>query len=68
MSFSVKHAAPADSQTPLYERDYYGWIQWNVLAIREGRVQEVDWANVARNWMTWGRAKGGRCVVNWLVC
>ena len=57
MSFSVKHAAPADSQTPLYERDYYGWIQWNVLAIREGRVQEVDWANVAEELDDMGKSE-----------
>ena len=30
-----------------YERDYYGWIQHNVLAIREGRLKDVDWADVA---------------------
>jgi hypothetical protein len=30
-----------------YESDYYGWIQQNVRAIREGRLNEVDWLNVA---------------------
>ena len=47
MSLTVKEAAPVDSLSSLYERDYYEWIERNVHAIREGRVQEVDWANVA---------------------
>ena len=34
---------PAD----LYERDYYTWIQEQVRALRERRVEEVDWSNVA---------------------
>lgn len=47
MSIDIKEAAPVNNLTSLYERDYYGWIERNVHAIREGRVQEVDWANVA---------------------
>ncbi len=31
----------------LYERDYYAWIQNQVRALRQRRVEEVDWANVA---------------------
>ena len=47
MPINVNEAASADSLALLYERDYYGWIQRNIHAIREGRVHEVDWANVA---------------------
>jgi hypothetical protein len=57
MSFSNKHTASADSLTSLYERDYYGWIKWNVDAIREGRVQEVDWANVAEELDDMGKSE-----------
>jgi len=31
----------------LYERDYYAWIQNQVRAMRDGRVEEIDWTNVA---------------------
>jgi hypothetical protein len=31
----------------LYENDYYAWIQRQVTALREHRVEEIDWANVA---------------------
>jgi hypothetical protein len=57
MSLIVKEAAPAESPSSLYERDYYGWIQRNVHAIREGRVQEVDWANIAEELEAMGRSE-----------
>jgi len=31
----------------LYERDYYAWLQDQVQALRERRIEEVDWENVA---------------------
>ncbi len=31
----------------LYERDYYAWIQKQVRALRNHRVDEIDWTNVA---------------------
>jgi hypothetical protein len=31
----------------LYDRDYYAWIQHQVQALRERRIEEVDWANAA---------------------
>jgi hypothetical protein len=31
----------------LYEHDYYAWIQRQTKAMRERRVDEIDWANVA---------------------
>jgi len=31
----------------LYDRDYYAWILDQVRALRERRVEDVDWQNVA---------------------
>jgi Domain of unknown function DUF29 len=31
----------------LYERDYYTWTQEQARALRERRLEEVDWTNVA---------------------
>jgi Domain of unknown function DUF29 len=31
----------------LYEHDYYAWVQDQVRALREHRIEEVDWENVA---------------------
>jgi hypothetical protein len=31
----------------LYDRDYYAWIQHQVQALRERRIEDVDWANAA---------------------
>jgi Domain of unknown function DUF29 len=30
----------------LYERDYYAWVQDQVRAMREHRIEELDWFNV----------------------
>ncbi|MGO9062400.1 MAG: DUF29 family protein [Candidatus Binataceae bacterium] len=46
MALTAKRAGQA-KERGLYERDYYGWIQRNVRAIREDRLKDVDWANVA---------------------
>ena len=34
---------PAD----LYERDYYAWILRQVSALRDRRIEDIDWGNVA---------------------
>ena len=31
----------------LYDRDYYGWVQDQVQALRAHHVEDVDWENVA---------------------
>jgi hypothetical protein len=31
----------------LYDRDYYAWVQAQVDALREHRIEDVDWENVA---------------------
>src|SRR5437899_4344236 len=40
---------PAITNSPpdLYERDYYAWLQDQVRALRERRIEDVDWENVA---------------------
>jgi hypothetical protein len=36
-----------NSLSDLYERDYYAWLQNQVRALRERRVEDLDWENVA---------------------
>ena len=36
-----------NSASELYDSDYYAWIQGQVTALREHRVEEIDWTNVA---------------------
>jgi hypothetical protein len=36
-----------NSLSDLYERDYYVWLQSQVQALREHRIKDVDWENVA---------------------
>jgi Domain of unknown function DUF29 len=31
----------------LYDRDYYAWIQHQVQALRERRIEDLDWVNAA---------------------
>ena len=35
------------SASDLYERDYYAWVQDQVDALRQRRIKDVDWENVA---------------------
>jgi Domain of unknown function DUF29 len=40
----------ASAQVPppdFYERDYYAWILQQASALRERRLEDIDWANVA---------------------
>ena len=30
----------------LYDRDYYAWVQAQIDALREHRIEDVDWENV----------------------
>src|SRR5437879_3769824 len=57
MPTNLRELAPTNSQSSLYERDYYGWIQRNVHAIREGRVDQVDWPNVAEELEDMGKSE-----------
>ena len=40
-------ASAALPPSDLYERDYYTWIQEQVRALREHRVEDLDWPNLA---------------------
>jgi hypothetical protein len=40
-------ASIRNSSSDLYERDYYAWLRDQVRALRERRIEEVDWDNVA---------------------
>ncbi len=42
-----KMASAALPPSDLYERDYYTWIQEQVRALRERRVEDLDWPNLA---------------------
>jgi Domain of unknown function DUF29 len=44
----ISKATPVEaSSSELYESDYYAWIQNQVRALHEHRVEAIDWANVA---------------------
>ena len=40
-------ASTPNTPSDLYERDYYAWLQDQVRALRERRIEDVDWENVA---------------------
>jgi hypothetical protein len=40
-------ASIRNSSSDLFERDYYAWLQDQVRALRERRIEDVDWDNVA---------------------
>jgi hypothetical protein len=40
-------ASMRNPSSDLYERDYYAWLQDQVRALRERRIEQVDWDNVA---------------------
>src|SRR5260370_17295876 len=42
-----KMASAALPPSDLYERDYYTWILEQVRALRERRVEDLDWPNLA---------------------
>jgi uncharacterized protein DUF29 len=44
----ISKATPVEIPgSELYERDYYAWIQNQVRALRERRIEDIEWANVA---------------------
>ncbi len=56
MSITAKRTARVKGRVP-YERDYYGWIEHNVNSIREGRLDDVDWMNVAEELEDMGKSE-----------
>lgn len=58
MSKVASKIASAETQPPeLYERDYYAWIRKQIRAIRERRLEEVDWTNVAEEMEDLGKSE-----------
>src|SRR5438105_15832205 len=53
----VKMASAESSAPDLYESDYYAWIQGQVRALRNRRLKEIDWANVAEEIENWGKSE-----------
>jgi Domain of unknown function DUF29 len=56
MAANAKRARGA-TDPALYDRDYYGWIQHNVRAIRERRFKDIDWVNVAEELEDMGKSE-----------
>jgi hypothetical protein len=56
MPVSTRKAARGKGRVS-YERDYYGWIEQNVNSIRGGRLDEVDWMNVAEELEDMGKSE-----------
>src|SRR5262245_16863479 len=71
-----EHMARADPVTEerpsLYERDFYLWIEQQVSRLREGRLQELDVANLLEEIETWVGARSGpsRATLSfcWRIC
>src|SRR5947209_816075 len=57
MASHVKTEASSTNGASLYERDYYGWIEHNLNAIRGGLLHEVDWVNVAEELEDMGKSE-----------
>jgi len=47
MSEATKIASATIPHSELYERDYYTWAQEQARALRERRIEEIDWINLA---------------------
>jgi hypothetical protein len=44
---NLKMSSIKTSHTKLYEQDYYGWITEQVRALREHRIEDIDFENIA---------------------
>jgi hypothetical protein len=49
--------SPKAPYSELYERDYYAWAQDQVGALRQRRIEDVDWENVAEEIEDWGKSE-----------
>jgi hypothetical protein len=52
----------------LYDRDYYAWIQHQVQALRERRIEDVDWANAAEESEDLGKSERRGIRSHWWGC
>jgi Domain of unknown function DUF29 len=50
-------ASATNRSLALYERDYYEWVQQQVRALRERRIEGIDWDNVAEEIADLGRSE-----------
>jgi hypothetical protein len=58
--------ASADDRQPLYERDFYLWLEQQAALLREGRVDQLDVANLLEEIEAMGR-KDKKAVKNNLI-
>jgi len=63
-----KIASAALPPSDLYERDYYTWIQEQVRALRERRVEDLDWPNLAEEIEDLEKKRGVFCAIKFLCC
>jgi Domain of unknown function DUF29 len=47
MARNSKSTSSEMIESDLYEQDYYAWIQNQIKAMRERRIKDIDWDNVA---------------------
>jgi len=47
LSWTVQMNSHKASGSALYDSDYYAWVQAQVDALRQHRIEDVDWENVA---------------------
>src|SRR6516164_3412418 len=52
-----KAALSKVANSDLHERDYYQWIRRQVHALRNHRIEEIDWANLAEEVEDWGKSE-----------
>ncbi|WP_236612521.1 DUF29 domain-containing protein [Picosynechococcus sp. NKBG15041c] len=50
-----------------YEQDFYGWTQWQVQAIAQRKVSELDWQNLQEELEALGRQEEYRELVSRLT-
>ena len=53
------------SASQLYGRDYYAWVQAQADALRERRIEDVDWENVAEEIEDLGKSENAPCAASW---
>ncbi len=49
--------APSDERQDLYERDYYNWTLEQARALKERRIEMLDWQNLAEDVEDLGRCE-----------
>lgn len=60
MSGAAKTASATLPSSELHERDYYSWAQEQARALREHRIEGIDWDNLAEEVEDLGRSETAR--------